>query len=265
MNEGVFGFPPEPTINVIVSEYDADATHTRARNCQIAYVEMCGGGAGGANGVANGTPGVGGSGGMYCSIWVTPIELGETTNIDIGAGGGVATAGSNTIITNNTTSRIIMQVTGGRASANPFSYEGGVSVNGFAGGGTVLAGTPGTAAKHGGFGPGGGGGGGGAAASGTGGAGGAACSLLYTANGASTGGGAAASAINTNGLDAQVTVRGFGEGAAGGGGGSTGSPGNGGKGIRGSGGGGGGSTPTAGGTGGSGGNGFVRIIEWCED
>jgi hypothetical protein len=237
--------------------YTANGTFTKSANCKYVVFEMCGGGGGGGNGTTGGAAGGGGGGGLFMQGVIMSADLGTTTSITIGAGGGAATDGSATILTNDTTSTIIAQVNGGRGnSPSGYTIIGSVLLGAFGSGGSTNAG----AGRHGGFGP--GGGGAGSNSNSTAGAGGRAFSMLLTSNVASLGGGAAGGATLTNGTNASVTSRGFGEGA-GGGGGSTGAgtAGNGGNGTRGSGGGGGGSTTTTGGTGGTGGSGFARIIE----
>lgn len=244
---------------VVINEqtYTSSGTFTKSANCAYVVFEMCGGGGGGGNGTAGGAAGGGGGGGLYMTGVIMAADLGTTTSITVGTGGAAGTDGGTTSITNNTTSAILAQVNGGRGnSPSGYTIVGTATTGSFGSGGTPNAG----AGRHGGFGP--GGGGAGSSSNTTAGAGGRPMSLLFTSNLASLGGGAAGGATLTNGTNASVTIRGFGEGG-GGGGGSTGSgtAGNGGNGTRGSGGGGGGSTTTTGGTGGSGGDGFVRIIE----
>lgn len=245
-------------VTVIEHTFTTSGTFTQNAACKYVLVEMCGGGGGGGNGTANGAAGIGGCGGLYWSGTIASGDLGTSTTVTIGAGGGAGVDGSATILTNATTSIVLAEVNGGRgASGSNYTVHGVATTNAFGSGGSAN----GSGGRHGGFGPGGGGGGHNNSTSGT--AGGRACSMQITSLNPSVGGGAAGGTASGNGSNASVTVRGFGEGAGGGGGraGTSGSVGNGGNGIRGSGGGGGGASTTAGGTGGTGGNGFVRIVE----
>lgn len=243
------------TVTVTEHTFTSSGTFTKSANCKYVVVEMCGGGGGGGSGVVGGAAGSGGCAGLYWSGVIMSADLGTSTTVTVGAGGGAGVNGSDTILTNATTSTIIAQTAGGRANSNAAFNETGVtSANGFGSGGAAN----GNAGRHGGKGP--GGGGGGNNSSTTGAAGGRPCSMLFTSTAATGGGGAAGGTGGGNGANATVTIRGFGEGG-GGAGGTGGTAGNGGNGIRGSGGGGAGATATAAGTGGTGGDGFVRIIE----